>query len=93
MSGSMDVTFNQVKEASASDPEIQLLVKTIINGFPETQEELPAVIQDYWKLQDNLSCIDGVALYHNRVVVPKGLRCEVLVSLHSAHQGTGGYDS
>lgn len=84
------ITWNRVKEASALDDEIQLLINNILSGFPDTKHELPEATQPYWNVRDELSCHDGVALYQSRIVVPHALRAEVLDSLHSAHQGIVG---
>ena len=84
------ITWDRVKEASAQDNEIVTLINTIITGFPDLKEELPDVIKPYWNVKDELSCIDGAALYQNRIIAPKILRQEILESLHSAHQGTVG---
>ena len=35
----------------------------------------------------SLSVVNGILLYGDRVVIPKGLRQEVLGTLHSSHQG------
>ncbi|CAE1167716.1 unnamed protein product [Acanthosepion pharaonis] len=37
--------------------------------------------------RDDLSNIDGVIVYKDRIVIPPSLRDEVLCALHSAHQG------
>ena len=84
------ITWERVQEAAAQDEEIIALLHPIIYGFPATKEELPASIQPYWNIRDELSCLDGVALYTNRIIVPKSLRGEVLDCLHSAHQGVVG---
>ena len=84
------ITWQRVKEASLQDNEIITLINTILSGFPSSKEELPGIIQPYWDVRSDLSCVDGVALYQNRVVIPQVLHPEVLDSLHSAHQGVSG---
>ena len=84
------ITLERVKEASCQDNEITSLIHTIIAGFPDKKEELPDPLQPYWNVKEELSCIDGVVLYQNRIVVPRVLRSEILENLHSAHQGSAG---
>ncbi len=84
------ITLERVKDFASCDEESRLLVDTIVNGFPDDQEKLPHSITPFWKLRDDLSCIDGMPLYMNCIIVPKALRAEVLDCLHSAHQGVAG---
>ena len=56
------ITLDRVKEVAANDDEIQGLIKTILDEFPSCKEDLPTSLQPYWNIQNELSCIDGVAL-------------------------------
>ena len=87
------ITWERVKEASAEDEETIALVKTIIQGFPPSKDQLDANTQPYWNIREDLTCLEGVALYQKRIIVPKCLRPEILDSLHSAHQGVAGMKS
>ena len=51
---------------------------------------LATTLHPYWNIRCDLSCLEGVPIYGNRIVVPQILRGEVLDSLHSAHQGVPG---
>ncbi len=84
------ITLERVKDIAQDDEETRLLIDTILNGFPDDQTDLPHTVLPYWKLKDDLSCIDGVPLYMNRIIVPRALRAEVLDCLHAAHQGVAG---
>ena len=69
------------------DPEIMSLAKYIINGFPDSRSLMPDNIKPFWEIRKHLHCSDGVALFKDRIVIPKSLRMLVLATLHSAHQG------
>ena len=84
------ITFERVMAACSTDSESQALIKVILDGFPSSKEDLPPDLQPYWNIREELTCLQGVPLYNNRIVVPKSLRGEVLESLHSAHQGVIG---
>ena len=84
------ITWERVKYAAGKCSETTTLLDFIMNGFPENKSDLPPSIQPYWNIREDLSCLDGVALYNNRIVVPQPLRTEVLDCLHAAHQGTAG---
>ncbi|RUS74671.1 hypothetical protein EGW08_017577 [Elysia chlorotica] len=81
------VTWDNVRLATASDPIMIALSKTIEDGFPDDRTHLPPEIREFYQFRENLSTFDGVILYHDRVVVPPSLRDKILQTLHSAHQG------
>ncbi|RUS83681.1 hypothetical protein EGW08_008529 [Elysia chlorotica] len=78
------VTWDNVRLATASDPIMMALSKTIEDGFPDDRTHLPPEIREFYQFRENLSTFDGVILYHDRVVVPPSLRDKIL---QTAHQG------
>ena len=85
--GNVAITWDRVKLATASDTTMNQLISTIESGFPEFRHELPQPLQEYFQFRDNLYTVDGVILYKERVVIPPALRQQILMFLHSAHQG------
>ena len=81
------VTWERVKEATASDPTMRGLLGFVEEGFPTNRSEIPDSIATYFQHRDKLSTTDGVVMYHDRLVIPPSLQHEVLQALHSAHQG------
>lgn len=81
------VTWGRVRTATASDDNMQALLSTIEAGMPEFRHELPPSLREYFQFRDELSTVDGVILYKDRLVIPPSLREEVLAHLHAAHQG------
>ena len=81
------VTWDRVRTMSASDPDMLELADLIENGMPDSCLKMPAALKDFFQFRDELSTIDGVILYKDRIVIPHSLREEVLDSLHAAHQG------
>ena len=69
------------------------LIKTIEDGFPTSSKEMSAQIQEYFQHRKRLSVVDGVILYNDRVVIPSLLRKDILLALHSAHQGVTSMNS
>ena len=82
------VSWDRVKIETGSDPTMYSLANTIRYGFPESKEQLDESLREFWQQREDLYVIDGVVMYQDRVVIPPGLRQEVLAALHSAHQGT-----
>ena len=82
------VTWDIVKKETAVDAEMFTLLKAIESGFPTKMTDLESELQPYWNFRHNLWTLDGVIMMNNRVVVPQGLRQDILETLHAAHQGT-----
>ena len=81
------VTWQRVREETASNPSMMELYNIVQSGFNIKLEDISSDIAPYHKYKDSLSTVDGVVIYKNRVVIPPRLRSEVLENLHSAHQG------
>ena len=80
------VTRDRAREATASNPDMILLTELIENGMIETRSEMPVSIRQFHQYRHELSTIDGVAIYKDRII-PHALRHAVLAALHAAHQG------
>ena len=83
------VTWNMVREATASDATLSLLMEHLQGGFPNQGRDLPLELRPFQRYADSLCCVDGVILMSNRIVIPKSLQPSILRTLHSAHQGVG----
>ena len=81
------VTWDKVCTATSGDVETHCLVETIESGMPDKRTSLPRSIRDYFPLRDQLSTVDGVAIYKDHIIVPPFLRKDILTTLHSAHKG------
>ena len=81
------VTWDMIREATASDPVFVSLIKYLEAGFPDDCRELPTDLRPYHRFAASLCVVDGVILMGQRIVVPPSLRQPVLDALHAAHQG------
>ena len=66
---------------------MHLLLQLIESGLPDSRNQYPPPLREYFQFRDHLHTIDGVVMYKDRIVIPPILRNEVLSALHSAHQG------
>ena len=82
-----NVTWDMVREATASDAVLQSLYKTIQDRFPPNCSRLEPQLRPYHRLASYLSSIDGVIINGGRIVMPRALRNDVLHALHATHQG------
>ena len=64
------------------------LMAAIEEGPPSAKDLLPPSIQPYFNILGDLTIIDDVVCYGDRLVIPQSLRQQCLQALHAAHQGT-----
>ena len=81
-------TWDLVRTGTVSDEALKTLMGIIEAGFPDTNLDLPQKVRHYYRFRDQLSTVDGVIIYNDRVLIPPSLRPNVLATLHAAHQGT-----
>ena len=79
------VTWDRVRLATASDPDMHELLTIIESGFPDHRQDLSQPLQEYHQYRDDLYTSDGVILYKGRIIIPPSLRHEVLFALHAVH--------
>ena len=82
-----DVRLNEVRHAAHYDPEYQLLMQVIREGFPESKNNLPETIRKYWPIRDRLTIDDGLVVCGCRLLIPQQMRKTVLHALHDGHLG------
>ena len=84
------LTWSRLAHETSKD-EILSEVKDIIeNGDQEDMLKAMEKFPRFKLVLDRLSTLEGVLMYKNRAVIPSRLQDEVLVALHSAHQGVAG---
>ena len=81
------ITRTKLQEECQNDEPYQLLLQTIINGFPKIKNDLPSSIQPFWEVRHRLSLSNKMILMDGRIVIPGNLKKLILRALHSAHQG------
>ena len=77
----------QLQKATEQDPVLQTLKSTILVGWPDTREQVPISIRDYWNFCVDLSLHNGILFKSQRVIIPRAVRPEVISRLHSSHLG------
>ena len=82
-----DRRLTEIREHTAMDPEMQQLMKVILDGWPSNKSQLAECVKSYFSIRDTLSCQDGIILKAERIVIPKNLRNDMKKRLHSAHLG------
>jgi hypothetical protein len=79
--------LNQIRDITNKDESLQSLKTVILAGWPDTHDNVPIGVRQYWNVQDALTVQNGIIYRSNRVVIPKTLRHEMLRGIHSSHLG------
>ena len=82
--------IQEIRQASANDPVMQTLQKTIQEGWPAKKSEVPEIIWPYFGIRDELVLEGELVFKGQRLVVPMVLRKDVLTMIHVAHIGVEG---
>ena len=73
-----------LQSETVHDPEQQQVISYILNGWSQSVAEQ---FQPYQQAQGDLSVVDGLVVFNNRIVVPVSQRKDILHKLHETHQG------
>ena len=74
------MTWDHVCLATSSDPETVSLIAILESGMPEFRHELPSELRPYHQFRSSICAVDGVIMYEDRIVVPRALRKDILLS-------------
>ena len=80
------VTWDKVRTATSNDDNMLRLVKVIEAGIPDSCNALPLPLREYYPFRDQVSTVDCVAIFKDRIVIPPSLRQDILTALHAVHQ-------
>ena len=72
--------IEQIKPATASDPQLSRVLDYSVSGWPEYAKDIPEEIRKYHAVRGELSVV-------SRLVIPSSLQLEVLERIHDGHQG------
>ncbi|XP_030854482.1 uncharacterized protein K02A2.6-like [Strongylocentrotus purpuratus] len=87
---SMPVTSNkrnQIVEETKKDDQLQELLGIIRDGWPETKQQCPVRVREYWNIRSELSEADGIIFKGSKIVVPTTMRRFMLNKIHEGHLG------
>ena len=73
-----------IKAATIADEELMQVHQFIKFGWPQ---HIPGEAEKYAPFKAELSAVDGLLVYRDRIVIPAKLRSDMLDRLHESHQG------
>ena len=83
-------TIEKIQKATVTDEIMQLLSKTITEGWPEDRSKVPNQILPYFTSRDEFSVQNGLIFKGERVLIPHDLRYEIKKAIHASHIGIEG---
>ncbi|XP_063917307.1 uncharacterized protein K02A2.6-like [Zophobas morio] len=82
-----DAFLNKVKSETATDPEMQELVRVILTGWPKTNKKLNNQLRPYYRYKSELTVENDIIYKNNSCVIPRKLRKNILHNIHYSHLG------
>ncbi len=79
--------LDQIRESTARDDTLRLVMKFVMEGWPRRESSVSSSLKSYYDARAQLSVYQGLLVYRDRIVVPEGMRDEMLKKLHESHQG------
>ena len=83
----LNLTINQIQAETAKDPDMQQLIKYIIEGWPTRQQDVIQQLQSYHTFKEEMSVIDGLVFKGERIIIPTALQDKALQAIHRSHMG------
>ena len=78
-----DYKLEKIHIATQCDAKLQMLIKHITEGWPDTHDQCPEPVHDYFTFRHELSVVDSLVLKgFTCIVIPKSLRFDALTKLH-----------
>ena len=89
LTGFNSLSVDKIRQHTAKDNTLQLLIQHISDGFPASLVRCPELIRPFYNFREELSICDGLILKgQHRIVIPETLRTQALQILHNkAHLG------
>ena len=82
-----DQRLDEIRAETRKDQCLREFSETILLGWPEKKEHAPALTRSYFSMRDELTVQDGLVFKGNSLVIPKSLRADMKLKIHSYHLG------
>ena len=80
----------QIQYASTDDPVLVELRQVVMSGWPDRRAEVPEMLRAYYDFRDELTVQDQLVFKGQMLIVPAGMRKEMLAVAHATHIGMEG---
>ncbi|GFX92973.1 uncharacterized protein K02A2.6 [Trichonephila clavipes] len=77
----------QFKKETEFDPELQIVVKYIKEGWPKSYKNVDNSVKTYYKIKNNIYIQEELLFSNEKLILPYSLRKDMLQLIHEAHFG------
>lgn len=78
--------LQEIQEAQKVDDECSRVRVYCLQGWPAYMPHQP-LLRPYWESRGHLSVVDDLLMYDDRLVIPRGMRLQILDYIHTGHLG------
>jgi len=82
-----DEKIELFKNETSKDAVLKHLIEACKKGWPSHKSKVKDEIKFYYKLRNEIILDNGILYFKERIIVPSGLRSQMLALLHEAHLG------
>ena len=73
-----DAGLNSLRKATACDANLQILMSTVLEGWPSTENRVPQEIKSYFCCREDITVQNGLLFKGERIILPSQLRKEMM---------------
>ena len=82
-----DMMMEEVRKEAEEDPIYQRVKREIESGWQQQGKKYKGEMHQYWTQKEQLTEQAGIVMRNERMVIPKGMRREMIERIHRGHQG------
>ena len=82
-----DKFIKKVREESSRDIRIMAAIEYTLKGWPAYKDNVDLEAREFFPVRADLSVVDGMLTFGERICIPSSLRGAVLQTIHKGHQG------
>ena len=82
-----DERLREIRQATAEDDELLNLGKIIMEGWPQSKEDVLPELRAYYDYRDELTVYNGIVYRSDRIVIPRAMRHDMKRRVHTGHLG------
>ncbi|KAK2168191.1 hypothetical protein NP493_1240g00016 [Ridgeia piscesae] len=87
LTGVSELRLEKIRDMTKCDETLQVLTSTVTNGWSQYRNQCPEDIMLFWNFRDEIVVLNDLLLKRNHVIIPKNMQEEVLMKIHTGHQG------
>ena len=82
-----ETTESRLRDETKKDEHLSKLMTTIVQGWPDSRNQVPPPLRPYWPYRDELTIDNGLIYKGAQVMIPQSMQAEMLLKIHANHFG------